>query len=79
VKQVGEDLDEHFISMKRFARAVTRWPTRKTREFLQARGATELVGGRHYTTRDLIRQAFPRIYIALWAKLDADGDADDDE
>lgn len=68
--RVVEVPTEHFITMSRMSR-VTGWSPRRIKRFLRRHDATIRVGGRHYTTRDLIRVAFPRVYIALWAKLDA--------
>lgn len=68
--RVVEAPTEHFITMARMSR-MTGWPTKRIKRFLMKRDATILNGGRHYTTRDLIRVAYPRVYIALWAKLDA--------
>lgn len=73
------DFGELLITMRRIARAAG-WETRRVKRVLLAAGATMKLGGRHYTTHELLRERLPKLHLALRARLEAlEGEDLDDE
>lgn len=62
------DRETHFATMADCARA-WHWPIWRVKRLLRRRKAAKRLGGRWYTSLDLLRRGFPEDYVRMWAKV----------